>query len=521
MNFLKTIGGRVNDHANAVMVKELRQAVQSRVVIALLMLFLAVDVLIISGYLSLSHDVQSSQRAGRDLFYTLLGFLAGTCMFFVPISAALRLSMERNHSNIDLFFITTISPGAIIRGKFWAALALTALLYSACLPFMTMTYMLRGIELPAIFFTLLISFLLTSVVIMMGLFAGSVQAGMFLRMVLGGLLLQAAGSAISMVMGVAVSSVDFGLSGMFTDIESWLVLGFFLLLGASILALFYLLAVAAVSAPSSNRMMPTRIFLTLSWLVYGGVSGLAVWIQSEIWPMMIWVIGTIVALCVFLPLMLAERENWTPRVRKSIPRSFLPRFFCWLFYTGAAGGVLWCALLFGMTFLVGFTVVTYAEFIPRSGSFGALMGDEILLETLRGCAIAFLYTWCYTLSGLFVRRMLFPRSAPLVGTVTAFVLLGLMGVIPLIAAYFIQGTHYRLETLPLVYVVANPMVMVGRLDEAETWVQTMNFLAVWGVLIFLVNLPWFRMQWQRFTRYEPKAVPAPDAVPAEAVVANG
>ena len=132
--------------------------------------------------------------------------LVVTCMVFVPLYAAVRLTMERNDSNIDLLFITTIAPAAIIRGKFWSAVALTALIYSASMPFLTFTYLLRGIDLPSIFFALGTAFVLTTVLIMLAIFVGSVPGGLLLRILLGGGLLWV-GAAI-MFYTVAFGLVD-------------------------------------------------------------------------------------------------------------------------------------------------------------------------------------------------------------------------------------------------------------------------------------------------------------------------
>ena len=54
-----------------------------------------------------------------------------TCLGFVPLYTAVRLSLERNNTGMELLYVTTLRPGAIIRGKYLAALALTLLIYSA------------------------------------------------------------------------------------------------------------------------------------------------------------------------------------------------------------------------------------------------------------------------------------------------------------------------------------------------------------------------------------------------------
>ena len=98
------------DWVNPVAVKEFRQAVQSRWVIAVLMLFLLINLVIVGGFLATSPDAAVSGGRGRDMFGGLLVLLMLTCMGFVPLYSGIRLSLERNDANIDLLFITTIRP---------------------------------------------------------------------------------------------------------------------------------------------------------------------------------------------------------------------------------------------------------------------------------------------------------------------------------------------------------------------------------------------------------------------------
>jgi ABC-type transport system involved in multi-copper enzyme maturation permease subunit len=134
----------MDDRMNPIAVKEFRQAVQSRGVIVILMLFLLVNLAVIGGYVMTSTDASARLDAGRGIFMGLLGILMFTCVVFVPLYAGGRMSGERNNSDIDLLYITTLSPGAIVRGKYLTATALTLLIFSASMPFMILTYLLRG-----------------------------------------------------------------------------------------------------------------------------------------------------------------------------------------------------------------------------------------------------------------------------------------------------------------------------------------------------------------------------------------
>ena len=99
----------------------------------------------------------------------------------MPLYAGIRLSLERNDSNLDLLYITTIRPGAIVRGKYFASLALTLLIFSACMPFIVFTYLLRGVNLVSIFWILLFGFLACTVADALGIFAGAMGGNWILR----------------------------------------------------------------------------------------------------------------------------------------------------------------------------------------------------------------------------------------------------------------------------------------------------------------------------------------------------
>jgi len=48
-------------------------------------------------------------------------------------------------------------------------------------------------------------------------------------------------------------------------------------------------------------------------------------------------------------------------VRRTIPRNPLLRLLAFLFYTGSAGGIAWCVLLFVATMLAGYEL---SAFVP-------------------------------------------------------------------------------------------------------------------------------------------------------------
>ena len=141
---MKSIGDsleKMNDRLNPIVVKELRQAVQGKFLIVVVICFLCIQLLTMGIFLITDESISESFDAGLKIFRVLLWNLLATCVLFVPAYTGFRLISERADANVDLLFITTLRPRSIIWGKFLAAIILTVLLYSACMPFMTFTYL--------------------------------------------------------------------------------------------------------------------------------------------------------------------------------------------------------------------------------------------------------------------------------------------------------------------------------------------------------------------------------------------
>ncbi|HLP76164.1 MAG TPA: hypothetical protein VK327_04535, partial [Candidatus Paceibacterota bacterium] len=136
---------------NPVLLKELRQAVRSRVLTGALLAVLAALFLTSTVYL-VRADAQSivTEQIGKTLFRIFLVMLTVISLVFVPIYTGIRLALERNVSDLDLIFITTLRPERIIRGKLFCGAYLVAMFFSVCAPFMIFTSLLRGVDLPTI-----------------------------------------------------------------------------------------------------------------------------------------------------------------------------------------------------------------------------------------------------------------------------------------------------------------------------------------------------------------------------------
>ena len=89
-------------------------------------------------------------------------------------------------------FITTIHPRAVIWGKLLATVILATLIYSACMPFMMLSFMIRGVDLPSIALLLVVGFCVITLMIQLGIFAATISTALGFRVLLALMLLTGA-----------------------------------------------------------------------------------------------------------------------------------------------------------------------------------------------------------------------------------------------------------------------------------------------------------------------------------------
>ena len=262
MKSIADIPEKINDRLNPIVVKELRQAVQGKFLIVVLICFLCLQLLTMGLFLT-GEAVTASFNAGLNVFRVLLGILFGTCLLFVPAYTGIRLASERADANVDLLFITTLRPRSIIWGKFFAGIVLTVLLYSACMPFMTFTYLLRGVDLPSVFILLALDFIVVAASIQCGILIGCLPANRVFKVILGVGWLVAINIVFTTLMVVMFMPGGLLASGMGSQLDSWEfwrgTLGV-LIGGLALIGILALLSIALIS-PSFCQSSIARAYL--------------------------------------------------------------------------------------------------------------------------------------------------------------------------------------------------------------------------------------------------------------------
>ena len=496
MKSIADIPEKINDRLNPIVVKELRQAVQGKFLIVVLICFLCLQLLTMGLFLT-NEAVTASFNAGLNVFRVLLGILFATCLLFVPAYTGIRLASERADANVDLLFITTLRPRSIVWGKFFAGIVLTVLLYSACMPFMTFTYLLRGVDLPSVFILLALDFIVVAASIQCGILIGCLPANRVFKVILGVGWLVAINIVFTTLMVVMFMPGGLLDSGMGSQLDSWefwrSALGV-LIGGLALIGILALLSIALISPLSTNRALPVRIFATAVWGLTG--VGAAIWSIgiNDFIPIMVWAILHILLHSIGLFIAVSERESLGQRVRRTVPRKWLLRLLAFLFYSGAAGGVTWSSLMIILTLLfMGMWLILFPQ-----------MRIEDNIEAIRVLACLGLYAFSYALgASLIRRRFLANRVTGAYTWVIALILLGITTTIIPLALFFLFGNWSK------EWLVASPLGLF-LFSDTEGFVSNSTAIAsVCAIFVGVLSLRWFVRRFNDFRPPREKTVSNP------------
>ena len=483
---------------NPVTVKELRQLVRSRFMVVVLVLFLTV-LLFTIGVQLIGRTVQTlagrpeDLGAGRALFLYLLPILNAACLLFVPAYVGIRLAAERAGNNMDLMFITTITPQMIVRGKFFSGLVITGLLFSVSMPFMAFMYLLRGIDLPSIFVSLGFSFLVNAAAIQFAIFLASIRVSVAFKAILG---LGGLGALFSLVMSSSLMAAFYFDSGAGVGAgtgEFWAIAGTVAALLIVFVAVFQVLSVALLMPAAANRALPVRVALTGAWLI-GGVIAL-VWalVKHEPQIVVVWAAPALVILAIAAVMAVSERDALNFRIRRAIPSNRALRLLAFPFFTGATSALTWVALISALTLGVAMAGV------HLGGQSGVDTRD--CLEVLQRMRLLLLYACCYALTGALIRRTLLRNLVPAAATwLVALLLLAAGCLMPVLVGFFLKKV--TADSLGA-WQLGNIFAAFG--DEAY-FSSHFHLAAAWAAAATVLNFRWLLKQAREF-------VPAPPTPP--------
>lgn len=499
---------------NPVVVKELRQAVRNWFVVGvLLLLLLILFVAMVMFVLSESIGVTSNPTLGRDVFHVFYAILAIGSTLFIPGYTGTRFAKEREEANLDLMFITTLTPGQIIRGKILGGVILTGLFFSVFMPFMAFTYLLRGIDLPSIFIVLAMNFIVVVAMIHLAVFLACLPVSRNFKIGI------SAGTfffGMSWIGGLTFGAFEMISSGVGSRLGSWDFWGpalTFLVAAALVMRVLYIAAVALITAPSANRALPVRVNTTICFLIaaaipllweyFGGASGSGVTEKIS-------AIFGLPLLAVCLIVCVSSHDKLSLRIRRTIPTTPFKRALAFVFYSGAAGGLVWCALL--ATCILGLGVLAlggtsagwfgFGRKATYSLSGGSVLGGNDWLVFVSVIA----YFFAYALTGLYLHRRFWSTRPPKLAGIAAVIVPLLFGVIPTLVLFFLNRfTSTSLDK----FMPGNIFNLFVRDGGANSELHLITG-AVWLIALLALNAPWFFRQYAAFKNYLPAGEKAAD-----------
>ena len=482
---------------NPVVIKELRQAVRSWAVTGVLLLFLTV--LFIASLIFLvsqSLDEGVDERLGGTLFGIFVTILAVASILFIPLYTGFRVAVERQESNPDLLYVSTLTPGQIIRGKFLCGAYVTVLFFSACMPFMAFTNLLRGVDLPSVFFILFVLFLAVCALNQLAIFLACLPMSRPFRILLG---LYGFFQSFWIIVPLVITTISMmhsGVGAMMTERNFWIITATVVGVGLAIVGLLYFLSVALISPPSANRALPLRVYITVIWLLAGLLSLAWVWQIKDGRLMLAWAWPTFLLMMFALLTAISNSDQLSRRVARQIPQSRLKRILAFIFFNGAAGGLVWAGLILALTYLVT------KETMVRAGTwFPAIAAPAA--ENKHWFVATSAYAFAYALTALFIHRKFLAKRPAKIAGVLAVLLVGIWAIAPSIVLFFLNQLSWKsVEGLQL-----GNIFNVFYLREDEHRYYHTIFALTWLALMMALNAKWFWTQVKNFRPPPPELPP--------------
>ena len=498
------LAARLDDALNPIVVKELRQAARGRFLAGILIFFLALQLATLGLFLLTkgisSIDLVGGDSYGQEVFGILAGILFFAAVFCVPVYAAVRIYSERAGDQMALFFVSTLAPHRIVAGKLASNLVLSLLLFSACLPYLSFTYYLRGIDLPTVFVALVAGLLISAAAIQGAIFLASLPVSRLLRILIG---LGGLGGLTVLFMsslGVAFTMVDIGVG---SQLGSWSFWGPALALGVGgslLFGLTFFLSVAINTHAAANRARPVRLFALVAWLASGAGAGYACFIHGAEEVAAAWLYLSQVLSAIGLLIAICARDRMSVRVRGEVPRAPGRRLAAFFLFSGSANGVAFSTVMIALTAAVG------EVFNRRLGHGLAEPGSQLLGL----CA----YVFAYALSALLLQRHSLDRWFKRSQTwVLALVLMALGGLAPPIVGFLLVPDALSGSPSFGLWTILNPFSpFQHQVSELAT-----RFALGWAAVMAIFAGGWFIAQARAFRPLdEPPAEALP---PAEAALA--
>ena len=175
------------DRCNPMLVRVVRQELRNRAFISIFLILLAGGAIAAMVVAAITSE-RASGEVSRGLFAAIAFGWCFALWLAQPMGCFRAVSTERGDDTWDLLELTGLRPPKVISGLLMASLVQSLLYTSALAPFIVMAYLLRGIDLMAVIFALVIVPLGGVAASALAVFAACLGPNKASRAVLGGLL---------------------------------------------------------------------------------------------------------------------------------------------------------------------------------------------------------------------------------------------------------------------------------------------------------------------------------------------
>ena len=480
---------RADDRINPIVVKELRQSTNSRVLSVVVIAFLAIQLFCL--YTQIFWQDATSFDRRQTIFPTVLLILTASCIYGIIPTISNRFFKELNGDSIDLIYTTVLSPFAVIMGKSLSAMGLIVLLYSLCTPFIFISYLFPGIDIVTILLALWYSFCVITAISQLMIVVATVRTSKIMRSII---MLGYFGAAaiFTIITSEALFSPYRGIFSISSaSFYTPLVFTVFWFLGVVFL---YLLAVAAVTPQHANRAFWPRVCGAVLWGIglltvvlfhaFGSRSDVEDWLNA-------WTVLSLILFLGFLTVATGERSEYGKRLRRSIPQNRFLRLLAFPFFSGEVNGFVYSLIFLSLT---GLTLLFF------SADYNFIYRDKLIMVVI---GLAGYFVW-YSLLSLQIKRM-FKKKFPNINSflVTLFTII-IVTLIPMFIAWGVnQGTYMRDSEMAPYLILSFGIVLI----RGFVSVGVIASLILCS-LTLLILLPFIRRRVYEFKPFEPGKAPA-------------
>ena len=472
-SFFENLG----ESANPVFIKEMRQYFQNRRMVLLMGLLLLVE-FICTLFFSSASDYSDDGEAGVAFFLLVIIGGAILSVLICSIGTEQRFAEERSDKELNYAMLTTLKPASIILGKLEGAMVMILCIFSLLLPFLTAAYFMRGLSAASL---LLVLFMIPPLVLvtLLGILAGAfgkrwITILYFIALINVGITIIPNGFEIAHDL----------MDGAALDPEIWIGLG--IEYGVSLLigALLFLLSVAVVAPPKSNRLFAVKLYLFLLpfftcavmapfYLAFRSAGSFTKEIFYAVEFLFVGgAFGTLLLISLF------EQPTAGIRVYTKCPRNFFGRLLHFIFSTGFCGSLI----LAVPVMLIPAAILPYMKF-SRSGEIAAYAFLCMMFTVLSVVLLSQILAWGTKL-----------RLAPWVWTLI-FLIVGNAGVlIPFIANEGFGNIRKPIHVLAMQFSQIFTLIEFFEGSSAREAIQYALVVSaiVTGVLFLLISPIFFK-----------------------------